>query len=374
MQRVWSLFVKIRTLYFRFERLISSVSLVGGFVFDALTLRRVDLFWDNVWVAGHFCIIAVCIVAINFLENRKIVRKKSDATFTNQNTWVHFWLVTILQFFFGGLLSTFLVFYFRSGTLSVTWPFLLLLGVAFFANESLKKHYTRLVFQISLFFLSLFSFAIFIVPIIVHQIGPVIFVLSGLVSIVILWLFLVLLRLIARETFQQSKKMLLISVVSIFAITNALYFANIIPPLPLSLQDGGVYHSLVHVNGGYLVTTENQSWLNFLSPYQVFHEVPGQPIYALTAVFSPTALNTTIIHEWQQYDTASHQWVTKSRVHLTIIGGRAGGYNTYSMLGTITPGEWRVNVDTSNGQVIGRLLFRVIGATTTPTLITEVKN
>ncbi len=370
---MWSPFVKIRDMYFRYERLISSVSLVGGFVFDAFTLRRVDLFWDNVWVVVHFIIIATCIVAINFLENKRITQKQ-EVVLRMRTPTLHFWFVTILQFFFGGLLSTFLVFYFRSGTLAVTWPFLLLLGGAFAANEALKQHYTRLVFQISLFFLALFSFAIFIVPIIVHQIGPAIFVLSGVVSIVVLWLFLVVLRFVARETFQQSKKVLAVSVGGIFVITNILYFTNVIPPLPLSLQGGGVYHSLVHTSAGYVVTTEPHGWFDFFSPYQVFHEVPGQPIYAWTAVFSPAALNTTIVHVWQQYVAATHEWVTRAQVPLTIIGGRAGGYNTYSMLGTIAPGAWRVNAETTNGQVIGRLLFRVVATTTEPTLETEIKN
>ena len=47
--------------------------------------------------------------------------------------------MNLLQLFFGGLLSTLLVFYFRSGSLSASWPFLLVLGVAFAANESLRE-------------------------------------------------------------------------------------------------------------------------------------------------------------------------------------------------------------------------------------------
>ena len=53
----------------RYERPISSASLVGGFVFDALTLRRVDTFWENFWVVVHLVVVAACIVLVNRQEN-----------------------------------------------------------------------------------------------------------------------------------------------------------------------------------------------------------------------------------------------------------------------------------------------------------------
>ncbi len=370
----------IRNWYFRYERPISSLSLVGGFVFDALTLQRVDSFWDNLWVVGHFVIIGTCIIVINFRENKRLAKSGGTAggeraaeRKIEEDRW-HFWLILALQFFFGGLLSTFLVFYFRSGAWSVTWPFLLLLVAAFVANESFKKHYARLVFQISLFYVSLISFAIFIVPVLVHEIGPGIFLLSGAVSLLALGLFILCLRFFANETFKKSANLVRVSVAAIFVVTNILYFFNLIPPLPLSLKDGGIYHSLTHTAGGYTVTEEPGSWFDYFSFSQPFNEVAGNPVYAYSAVFSPALLDTTIIHEWQYYDTATSRWVTYGRIPLTIVGGRPGGYNTYSIEDNVAPGEWRVNVETQTGQIIGRLRFTVIAATATPPLITEIKS
>ena len=42
-----------RDWYARHERALSSTSLIGGFVFDALTLKRVDFVWENIWVIAH---------------------------------------------------------------------------------------------------------------------------------------------------------------------------------------------------------------------------------------------------------------------------------------------------------------------------------
>lgn len=352
--------------YGRFERPISSISLVFGFVFDAFTLRRVDFLPENIWVIGRIVAVAVCIVLINLNEN--------EARYENNPSQAHFWYVNIMQFFFGGLLGTFLVFYFRSATLAVTWPFLLLLAVALFANERLKEHYTRLVFQTSLFFLSLFSFAIFIVPVLFHRIGTDIFLISGLASIVVLWLFIRGLGLFAKEKFKKSKKMLTFSVAGIFLAVNALYFLNLIPPIPLSLKDGGIYHSIIrNASGNYVVQTEDAGLLNFLSLKQNIHMVEGDPLYAYSAIFSPTSFNTDIVHDWQKYDDYAKQWVTESRVALAVTGGRDGGYRTYSIKSTITAGKWRVNVETAGGQIIGRLRFDVALAATEPVMKTEIK-
>lgn len=358
-----SSFARVWNWYARFERPISSISLVGGFVFDAITLKRVDLFWENFWVVAHLAIVALCIIFINLGEN-KVIDEKDPAK-------IHFWLINTLQFFFGGLLSTFLVFYFRSGTLAASWPFLLVLVAAFVANESLKKHYARLTFQIGLFFLSLLSFAIFIVPVLLHAIGPVIFLLSGAASLFVLWLFLLILKYVAREKFTASKRPLTILISVIFIGTIVLYFFNFIPPIPLSLKSAGIYHSLfVNSPGNYTVQSEDQGFFGFFKWYEDIHLVSGDSLYAYSAVFSPASLDTAIVHEWQRYDDQAGKWITMGRVNLSVVGGRDGGYRTYSLLTPTVPGLWRVNVDTPRGEIIGRLQFNVILGSIEPALQT----
>ena len=358
---------RVRNWYARFERPISSFSLVSGFVFDALTLKRVDLFLENFWVIIHLLIVAVCIILIDRHESGEIDSKDPAK--------IHFWLINVLQFFFGGLLSTYLVFYFRSGSLAVSWPFFLFLAAAFVANESFKKHYSRLSFQISLFFFSLFSFAIFIVPVVLHRIGPDVFLLSGAASLVSLLIFLLILRFFAKEKFSKSRKVLRFSIAGIFLAVNAFYFLNLIPPIPLSLKDAGIYHSITkNADGNYTVEYENKSWLSFFNFYDNFHEMPGDTAYAYSAIFSPALLNTTITHEWQTYNESSKKWITATVIEIPLTGGREGGYRTYSFKNDLAPGKWRVNVETKRGEVLGRLRFNVILQTSEPTLKTDIKN
>ncbi len=355
-----------RNWYGRFERPVSSLSLILGFFFDAFTLRRVDAPWETFWVFAHLFIVGVFIAFIHIKEMEPDDEKNPIKA--------HFWFVNILQFFFGGILSTYLVFYFRSADILVTWPFILILAIAFIANESLKRHYIRLSFQISLFFLSVYSFAIFLVPVVTHQIGAKIFLLSGVFSLIFITVFIFVLFLFIKDKFSKSKKTIFILIGGILVLVNILYFTNLIPPIPLSLKDAGVYHSLQrNSDGSYAVEYENLGFGGYFQLYQNFKETPFAPVYAYSAIFSPSNLNITIIHEWQHYDELNGKWVTESRIDLPVVGGRDGGFRTFSARSSLSSGKWRVNVETSQGQLIGRLRFNIVQVDTEPALVTDTK-
>lgn len=363
----WKLFTRVRNWYGRYERPISSLSLIGGFVFDALALQRVDMFWENFWVVVHLLIVGTCIVLIN--------RNDLGVGDEKNPSKVHFWLVNILQFFFGGLLSTYLVFYFRSSDIFVEWPFILILALAFWANESLKRSYVRLSFQIILFYLSLFAFAIFLVPVLVHDIGPGVFLLSGIFSLIAMAGFLWILAHFSREKVNKNKKAVIAWVALVFILVNILYFNNLIPPIPFSLKDSGVYHSIIRdENGDYVVTSEQTNWWNFFTLYKDFHANQNDNAYVYSAVFSPPSFNTTIVHDWQYYDPVKKAWVDEEKIALGVIGGRDGGFRTWSVRNGLYPGHWRVNVETENGQTIGTVRFNIAPYIGTTTLETQIKN
>ncbi len=360
----------IRNFYGRFERPISSMSLVGGFLFDALTLKRLDTLWENIWILAHLLLVAIFIVLIH-------VQESTEGDETNPSK-KHFWYVNLLQFFFGGILSTYLVFYFRSTDILTTWPFILLLVVAFWANESLKRHYVRFSFQISLFFLSIYSFAIFLVPIILHKMGVGIFLLSGILSLVFIFCFIATLFYFIKERSvrdrYESKRMILALISGIYILVNILYFTNLIPPIPLSLKDAGAYHQIEKTpDGNYSVQYEDHGWKTYFDLYPDFNQIPGSPVYVYSAIFSPSNLNLTIHHEWQYYDEITKKWRTESVINLPVIGGRDGGFRTYSMRTNLKAGKWRVNIENASGQVIGHERFRIVKSETTPPLSTETK-
>ena len=355
----------IKNWYFRNEGKVGSIAVLAGFIFDNLTLRRVDLLAENVYIIILLMVAGVGIILLNLYEAGKIKERVPGRT--------HFWLIILVQFTLGNLYSTFLVFYSRSATLATSWPFLLLLVASMIANEVLKQHYSRLSFQISVLFISIFSFSIFFVPVVLHKIGPLIFLLSGFLSLLALGGYIHLLRLFTRERFRESRRILIWSISSIFIGINLLYFANLIPPIPLALKEAGVYHQINRIsNGDYQIQTEAGNWYSFFRLYQPIQLLAGQPAYAFSAIFSPAKLDINIIHEWQKYDEPSGKWLTRSQVELLIIGGRNDGYRTYSLNNNLSAGKWRVNVKTKSGQLIGRIKFKIETVNTTPNLIPKI--
>jgi hypothetical protein len=362
-----TLFIEpIRNFYGRFERPISSLSLISGFIFDAITLKRVDTLWENIWILGHLLIVGIFIILIHTQE-----KKEGDEANPGRK---HFWYVNILQFFFGGILSTYLVFYFRSADIFTTWPFIALLAGAFWANESLKRHYIRFSFQISLFYLSIYSFAIFLVPILLHKIGTWIFLLSGLISLIFIVAFIFILSSFVKREFAESKKLIISLILGITVLINILYFTNLIPPMPLSLKDAGVYNFIEKNNfGNYIVTFEDSGWKKYFDLYPNFNKNAGAPVYAFSAIFSPKNLNLNILHEWQYYNETQGEWITDNIINLGVKGGRDGGFRTYSKRSNTKEGKWRVNIKTENNKLIGRLRFEIVYSDTKPELMNEVK-
>src|ERR1039457_5996045 len=137
---------------------------------------------------------------------------------------------------------------------------------------------------------------IFMLPVMMHAIGPIIFLLSGAISLALMYLFLRLLQFVAGENFATGRRSLITSIAAIFITINFLYFLNLIPPIPLSLQDANVYHAITrNADGNYTVQSENPGRLRFFRLADTFHAPPGASVYAYSAIFSPTSLDTKIV-------------------------------------------------------------------------------
>lgn len=350
----------IQVWFEKYERHLSSLALVGGFIVDALTLRRVDLLLENLAIISYLIIAAVSIVSLNIIDVRRYSGKIADR--------LAYILPLVIQFAFGALFSGFTIFYFRSGSFITSWPFIIILIALLLGNELLRKHYARLMFQITTFFTALFFFTIFFVPVLINKIGPWTFVLSGLSALIIIGIFVSILFYFMPGRIISHKKILTYSIAFVFLLINLLYFTNLIPPIPLSLNSVGVYHSLVKNNFGYTALLEKESYLDKLQFFRNIHIRIGDPLYVYSAVFAPTDIETEIVHNWRHFDETTERWVSVSKIPYTIVGGNAGGYRGYSTKSNLSPGLWAVEVETSRGQVIGRITFEIIYVTELPKL------
>jgi hypothetical protein len=258
------------------------------------------------------------------------------------------------------------VFYSRSAVLTASWPFLAVLAAIFIANEIFKKYHSRLVFTAVLLFFALFSYAIVTLPILSRTIGPVTFVASGLAALLVFALFLKLIAWLGPQQWRSTRWWIALGAFCVYAALNVFYFTGILPPLPIALADSGVYHSVAKTGDVYQAVDEAQSWTTRFGAAPVMHVAPGQPLYLYSAVFAPIKLSTRIVHRWMRYDARTHKWLTVSRLAFAITGGRDGGYRAYSITHHVAPGDWRVDIDTADGHIIGRVRFRVESVTQPP--------
>ena len=195
------------------------------------------------------------------------------------------------------------------------------------------------------------------------------FVLTGVLSLIIVAGFLALLwSTVLRGRDTKSLRGVATVVGGIFVAFNLLYFLNVIPPVPLSLKDIGIYHSVLkRSDGGYTVLYERAHWWEFWRDTSDTYTIgAGGSASCFSSVFAPSDLTAPIYHRWEYRDAGD--WQTESRVAFSINGGRDEGYRGYTTKALLTPGAWRCSVETAQGQLIGRVGFTVVAASTTPAL------
>lgn len=353
----------------RYERHISAAAMVIGYAVDNVTFGRVDHPGAHLVFSAYLAVAAISIALAHWLQGRKD-RAAAKAASLHSSTpepqperksRLSVWLPAATQFALGGLWSGFLVFYSRSAALAASWPFLLLLLAFLVGNEVFRRYHARLVFASLLLFFALYSYAVFVVPVLTHAIGQITFLASGACAIVGFYFFLRLLWILDRDRYRQSRWEIIGGVVAITAAMNAFYFTRVLPPLPLALSDVGIYHAIRHTGTTYQVREEPQPWMvHFGLARPVVHLAPGEKLGLYSAVFAPIRMTTRITHLWQWRDPRSKHWQTLSKVSFAISGGREHGYRGYSLKSGLRAGDWRVNIDSADGRLIGRLDFNVV--------------
>ncbi len=346
---------KTTKYYLYIKKHISTIAFGVGFIIDTLTLTRIDLLYENFVFISYLLIAYFGILLMHSVDTRRYAPK----FLLKMRTW----LPVMIQFPLGGLFSGFLIFYTKSASLFVSWPFLLILLALFVGNEFFKKRYERLVFQISLFYFALFSYLVLIVPILLKKIGTSTFVFSGILSLFIITLLLQPIIKLFPKLYAKGAHLIRIIIAIMFIGFNVLYFTNTIPPVPLALKEIGVYHSVVHASDGdYEVSYEKPAWYEgWRETSGVYHRLPNEAAYCFSSVFLPTSFHEPIYHSWQK-KASDGTWlrVAGGRISFTATGGRSGGYRGYTFKRNLSEGEWRCVVETQNGQTIGEVRFNII--------------
>ena len=340
--------------------ILPAVCFLSGVTYDTLTLTRIDRLLDNLILLIYVLLLGVLIVLTGRLGVEPLPDREQAAGLSPAVRWVlrmRPYYPMAVQFLLGSLFSAYAVFYSQSATLTGTAVFFALLVVLLVGNEFLRNRLSSLRLLVSLYALVCFAFFTFFLPVMTGYMNVAVFLLGAALSAAVTFRVV---QLIYRDNPDRPR----LEAVGVTAPACALigllvgfYFLNWIPPVPLSLKYGGIYHE-VKKTGDRFELSFDKRWYQFWKRSDTTFPA-DEPIYCFSAVFAPVDLNTTIYHHWYVRTGSSRPFTHADRIPLKISGGRAGGYRAYSFKQRLDPGDWRVDVETEDGRIIGRIAVTV---------------
>lgn len=324
-----------------------------GFLWDSLTLGRVDRLYDQVILSSYLILLSIFL----YLFNRSPDGKWEN---TFLEPYQEYFPLAI-QFFLGGLCSAYVIYFSRSVSFTKTLFFFLILVFLFLANELLKKRISNKYLQFSAYFFVNFTFFIFFIPTILGTINKFIFLLSGCISLGITLALIIYIYNESPSTRDEIHLGKIFGLILLMYLTiNTFYFLNLIPPVPLALDEGLVAYDIKKIDEQYLVAYEKDPWYVFWREYRHIYEYkPDSKIYVFTSVFAPTDFKKDILHRWNWYSPHTNDWEVIDEISYEVLGGRDDGYRGYTYKNKMMIGEWKVEVVTKEGLVLGNISFKI---------------
>jgi hypothetical protein len=328
----------------------------SGVGYDTLTLTRIDRLQDNLLLLIYLLLLGVLIVLTGRLGIEPAPDREQLATLSPFARWVlrvrPFYPMAV-QFLLGGLSSAYAIFYSRSATLTSTAIFFALLVALLVGNEFLRDRLSSLRLLVSLYALVCFAFFTFFLPVMTGLMNAAIFLVGAGLSAAVTFRVV---HLIYRNNPDRSKREAVRVTAPAFGLIGLLvgfYFLNWIPPVPLSMKFGGMYREVQRQDDRFVLSFDRewyQVWKRSQNPFPA-----DEPVYCFTAVFAPVALNTTVYHHWYFRTNGNSSFTHADKIPIKIAGGREGGYRAYTFKQRLDPGDWRVDVETEDGRVVGRV-------------------
>jgi hypothetical protein len=338
-------------LYLKCERYVPVIVFAVGFIWDSITMTRVDSVIDNMILLGYLTALAFMI----FFTVRKQIgqaRPKWICRLENYFPWA-------MQFAFGGLFSSYVIFYFKSVSWTSTQFFFIVLVVLLLGNEFLHDRLLNAKLLAVLYSFCLLSFLSFFLPVVFKRVGTEMFLLAGAFSLVVSTMIFAISYSVWEGNWRKQMASILICIAATYITVNSLYFVNLIPPVPLALKNGGIYHQIRKTSGGYEVQYVHPPYYRFWKQWDnPFFLSNDESAYCFTAIFAPTKIHVPIIHVWSYYSDSTG-WHETDRIRFEVSGGREGGYRGFSRKKTLWPGKWCVQVETSQGRILGKIDFEV---------------
>jgi hypothetical protein len=360
-----SFFQRLKHRYERNEKTFDIAAFAGGFIFDIALIDRIDAWSTIIQQAAYLLLIAMILIQMFFVEGGPV---RDTATMAAPKRWYFEYRNALVHFLLGTLLNLYTLFFFKSASLFVSFAFMLVLAALLVANESKRlKAQFGLSLKFALFSLCLVSFCAGVVPVFVGTIGPFVFLLSMLVACIPLAVIYRRIHIHAPDRVQQARRQILMPFGLVLVVFLSLYLVRLIPPVPLSLHFIGVYHNVERNEDVYKLSHERPFWRIWDNGDQKFLAQPGDRIFVYFRLFSPARFSDQVLMRWYWKDAAG-SWKLQDSIPIKIIGGREKGFRGYGTKNNYQPGDWKLQVETTDEREIGRVYFEVEMGPQTPRL------
>jgi hypothetical protein len=343
---------RLKLYYTRNEGRVAAAFFAAGFIFDILTTGRIDS-WLVIAQQAVYLLVIMAILLHMFLQQDAAPQESPRSALKK---WYYDYRSPLVHFLMGALLNLYAIFYFKSSSLLVSFGFLGLLVVVLLANELRRVKSLGLPFKFALLSLCFLSFAAYLLPVLIGSIGLTTFLASMLVGSVPL---AVAAWRVPPGKFALARRQILVPLGCVVIGFLTFYLFRLIPPVPLSIPFIGVYHQVEKTEAGYRLSHERAAWRIWHNGDQQFLAQPGDKIYVFFRVFSPARFSDQVQMRWHWKDPA-RGWVLHDSIPIRIVGGREQGFRGYGVKSNYQPGEWKVQVETTDGREIGRVYFDLV--------------
>jgi len=355
---------RLRLYAARNEHRLSVTFFIAGFLFDILTLGRIDSWFTIGQQAIYLLVISLILVQMLLAEAPAAAFATGSAAApasagSRLRRWYLEYRNPAIHFLLGALLSAYTLFFFKSSSLLVSFGFMGVLVALLVANESARFKALGLPFKFALLGLCYLAFFAYVVPVLIGQTGLAVFLFSMAVGCVPL-------AAVAFLAARERKAAILVPLGCVLVFFLTFYLLRIIPPVPLSIPFMGVYHGVERTDAGYRLSHERPFWRIWHNGDQRFRAQDGDKVHVYFRIFSPSRFSDQVLMGWYRYEGGpkGRGWVLQDAIPIKIVGGREEGFRGYGVKTNYQPGKWKVEVETTDRREIGRIYFSVESVST----------
>lgn len=345
---------RLKLYYGRNEGRVAAAFFIAGFIFDMLTVGRIDS-WATIGQQAVYLAVITTALLQMLVEHGEPPRQPPAFVLKR---WYYEYRNALVHFLMGALLNLYAIFYFKSSSLLVSFGFLGFLVILLLANEFRRVQSLGLSFKFALLALCFLSFSAYLLPVLVGSISLPLFLASMLIGCVPLAAGAWRVGRVVPAKAALVRRQILVPLGCVLIGFLGFYFFRLIPPVPLSIPFIGVYHQVERAGDSYRLTHERPVWRFWHNGDQNFYAQPGDKVYVFFRIFSPARFSDQVQMRWQWKDPA-RGWVTHDTIPIRIVGGREQGFRGYGVKSNYQPGDWKVQVETLDGREIGRVYFEL---------------